>query len=169
MSKLTPCKTCGHQIAKKAKTCPSCGAKNKPPTSVAAWFALFLIIAVTLSAMFAEPPSEEQREAAKAEREVAKRPIAGTMTERDICQTAGYLIRRSLSTAFKTINVPCSVTAKGDGEVEVESGYRTPEAMGERLLTYTAQGVVNGDTLRLNTIRVHGVDDEPIDFAEFGF
>lgn len=27
MSKLSPCKTCGHQVAKGAKTCPSCGAE----------------------------------------------------------------------------------------------------------------------------------------------
>lgn len=29
MSQLTDCKACGHQIAKTAKLCPSCGAKNR--------------------------------------------------------------------------------------------------------------------------------------------
>lgn len=29
MAKMIKCKTCGYEIAKSAKTCPSCGAKNK--------------------------------------------------------------------------------------------------------------------------------------------
>ncbi|NOW20903.1 rubrerythrin [Clostridium saccharobutylicum] len=29
MSKMIKCKTCGADIASSAKTCPSCGAKNK--------------------------------------------------------------------------------------------------------------------------------------------
>ena len=27
--KMTTCKACGHEIAKSAKACPACGAKNK--------------------------------------------------------------------------------------------------------------------------------------------
>ncbi len=30
MSKMKKCKVCGENIAKSAKTCPHCGAKNKP-------------------------------------------------------------------------------------------------------------------------------------------
>ena len=126
--------------------------------------------------MLQEPISDEERAerdaeraAAAAERAAANRPLAGRLSERSICQTAGYLIRRSLSTAYQTINIPCSVTATGNGEVTIESGYRTPEAMGRRLLRYTAHGSVTDDRLRINTIAVHGVDDEPIDFAQFGF
>ena len=33
-NKLTTCKTCGAQIAKSAKKCPSCGAKNKSGKSL---------------------------------------------------------------------------------------------------------------------------------------
>jgi len=29
MDELVPCKTCGSEIAKNAKVCPNCGAKNK--------------------------------------------------------------------------------------------------------------------------------------------
>ena len=44
------CKTCGTQIAKSAKTCPSCGAKNKkPPVALI----IFLVIALVLGGLFA--------------------------------------------------------------------------------------------------------------------
>lgn len=32
--KLVKCKACGEEIAKSAKTCPHCGAKNKKPTAL---------------------------------------------------------------------------------------------------------------------------------------
>lgn len=44
---LIKCKECKHEISKKAKTCPSCGAKNKAKTSVLAWLVLgFIVLAV---------------------------------------------------------------------------------------------------------------------------
>ncbi len=46
---MIKCKTCGTEIAKSAKACPSCGAKNKKPIYKRVWFwavivILFLII-----------------------------------------------------------------------------------------------------------------------------
>ena len=34
MAKMIKCKTCGEEIAKSAKVCPHCGAKNKKPLAV---------------------------------------------------------------------------------------------------------------------------------------
>ena len=42
--KLINCKTCGEEIAKSAKSCPKCGAKNKKPIFKKWWF--WLIVAV---------------------------------------------------------------------------------------------------------------------------
>ena len=42
MEKLVKCKTCGAEIARTAKICPSCGAKNKPPVYNRVWFWLLL-------------------------------------------------------------------------------------------------------------------------------
>ena len=42
MEKLVKCKTCGAEIARTAKVCPSCGAKNKPPVYNRVWFWLLL-------------------------------------------------------------------------------------------------------------------------------
>lgn len=44
MSKLVKCKSCGSEIARKAKICPNCGAKNKKPFYLKWWFWLFIVI-----------------------------------------------------------------------------------------------------------------------------
>lgn len=44
MSKMIKCKTCGSDIASNAKTCPSCGAKNKKPFYTKVWFWVLAII-----------------------------------------------------------------------------------------------------------------------------
>lgn len=45
-SKTTQCKVCGAEIAKNAKTCPNCGAKNKKPIYKRVWFWLLIVIVV---------------------------------------------------------------------------------------------------------------------------
>ena len=48
--KMTTCKACGKEIAKSAKSCPACGAKNKKPVFKKWWFWLivvFLLIGLT--------------------------------------------------------------------------------------------------------------------------
>lgn len=49
MSKLVPCKECGHQISKRAKTCPGCGAKPKRTSPVAVLLAILLIPGMIIS------------------------------------------------------------------------------------------------------------------------
>lgn len=40
------CKYCGAEIAKSAKTCPNCGAKNKKPIYKRVWFIILVLIVV---------------------------------------------------------------------------------------------------------------------------
>ena len=49
-SKLIQCKTCGSEIAKSAKTCPNCGAKNKKPIFKRWWFWAIIIIIILVVA-----------------------------------------------------------------------------------------------------------------------
>lgn len=42
--KMTTCKTCGAEIAKSAKSCPHCGAKNKKPIFKRWWFWVVVIV-----------------------------------------------------------------------------------------------------------------------------
>lgn len=44
--RMKSCKTCGTQIAKNAKVCPSCGAKNKKNIFKRVWFWFLCIIAL---------------------------------------------------------------------------------------------------------------------------
>lgn len=46
MGKMKNCKSCGKEIANSAKTCPSCGAKNKKPFYKTVWFWVIVIIFV---------------------------------------------------------------------------------------------------------------------------
>lgn len=48
-NKLTICKTCGAEIAKSAKRCPQCGAKNKKPIFKRVWFwVLVAVVAIVV-------------------------------------------------------------------------------------------------------------------------
>lgn len=47
-SKLTTCKACGVEIAKSAKSCPHCGAKNKKPIYKKWWFWVIIIILLSV-------------------------------------------------------------------------------------------------------------------------
>ena len=40
---LINCKECGAQVSTQAKSCPSCGAKIKKPTSIITWIFLGLM------------------------------------------------------------------------------------------------------------------------------
>lgn len=46
------CKSCGTQIAKSAKNCPSCGAKNKKPIYKRVWFWLIIVFCVIGTSSF---------------------------------------------------------------------------------------------------------------------
>ena len=43
-NKMTACKACGKEIAKSAKTCPHCGAKNKKPLFKKWWFWVIVVL-----------------------------------------------------------------------------------------------------------------------------
>lgn len=45
---MTKCKTCGEEIAKSAKICPKCGAKNKKPIYKKWWFYVLITIAAII-------------------------------------------------------------------------------------------------------------------------
>lgn len=60
MVKLIKCKSCGQEIAKTAKTCPHCGAKNKKP-SIVGIILLVLGIILIISALGGGNDDEPQK------------------------------------------------------------------------------------------------------------
>lgn len=46
MAKLVKCKVCESEMAKSAKVCPSCGAKNKKPLYTRWWLWLIVVIVI---------------------------------------------------------------------------------------------------------------------------
>ena len=44
--KMITCKACGEEIAKSAKSCPKCGAKNKKPIFKKWWFWVIILILI---------------------------------------------------------------------------------------------------------------------------
>lgn len=46
MKKMTTCKSCGAEIAKSAKVCPNCGAKNKKPIFKRWWVWLIVVVLI---------------------------------------------------------------------------------------------------------------------------
>ena len=45
-NKMTTCKTCGKEMAKSAKVCPRCGAKNKKPFFTKPWFIVIVALII---------------------------------------------------------------------------------------------------------------------------
>ncbi len=43
-NKMTTCRTCGKEMAKAAKVCPNCGAKNKKPFFTKPWFIAIVVV-----------------------------------------------------------------------------------------------------------------------------
>ena len=64
MAKLKNCKHCGKEIAKSAKTCPSCGGKLGSPFIVRVLFAVIgiIVIVVGCSKMFDDAAKEIEKE-----------------------------------------------------------------------------------------------------------
>jgi len=90
--------------------------------------------------------------------------VAGKMDESTVCSTSGYIIRKNLGKAFKTAGISCTVKNIGGNSVEIKSGYTSP--LGPTLY-YTAIGVVSGNNLKLEKIKVQNIDNDFVPFYKF--
>lgn len=71
MSKFIKCKSCGAAIAKKAKACPHCGARNKKSIFKCWWFWAIIIFVFFWSVGSSEAAGPEQPELTEAEYKAA--------------------------------------------------------------------------------------------------
>lgn len=68
--KIVQCKTCGQEVAKSAKTCPHCGAKNKKGGIVLPIVVVLLILGIVGSTGDSEEPAPENEVQASAPEQV---------------------------------------------------------------------------------------------------
>ena len=66
-NKMTTCKTCGKEMAKSAKVCPSCGAKNKKPFFTRPWF-IAIVALIIIGAIASGGKSESGNTTAVADK-----------------------------------------------------------------------------------------------------
>lgn len=70
--KIINCKACGAEIAKSAKTCPHCGAKNKKSLFKRLWFWLIVVAVLFVSCVgSSEPAGPAQPELSEVEYKAA--------------------------------------------------------------------------------------------------
>lgn len=84
--KLIECKVCGKEIARNAKVCPNCGAKNKVPIYKKIWFWIILVLLVI---GFSSPSDNTKNNSSNLKYEKSKAVTVtvldmSTMTEADI-------------------------------------------------------------------------------------
>ena len=66
-NKMTTCKTCGKEMARSAKVCPSCGAKNKKPFFSRPWF-IAIVALIIIGAIASGGKSESGNTTAVADK-----------------------------------------------------------------------------------------------------
>lgn len=117
MSKLTKCKSCGAEIAKSAKACPQCGAKQKPGClrivlgTILLFFGLILILAALGGSD--EPTPAPDNDTSHQASEHAGAETTDTATDK----TFGVGERVEMNNIYVTLN---SVTESSGGN------YSTP-------------------------------------------
>ena len=99
-SKMINCKHCGAEIAAKAKVCPQCGGKNKPPVYKRGWF-IALCAIVVIAAISSSGGSESASSSPNAEQPAVSTPA--TEIEYIVC-TADKMIDDLDGNALKAEN-----------------------------------------------------------------
>ena len=125
MAKLINCKTCGAQIAKSAKTCPSCGARqrNRHPVLTVILTLVLILIAIGLAVSLSEQKPTKV-ESTAAPRGSATAAPAQTFTVGDTAEI--NKVRVSLVDVRSSAGSQYSAPEKGNifltFELEIDNG-----------------------------------------------
>ena len=133
---LIKCKECNHDISKKAKKCPNCGAPNKKKTSVFTWL-LIIIISIWFIGLFSSAPTSTRSktsstpsksiELKQSTKEIAMDNIKLTFTWKksgfDNIMEANFIISNSSGYEVKDVEIACTHYAKSG--TKIDSNKRT--------------------------------------------
>lgn len=89
-NKTVKCKTCGNEIAAKAKTCPNCGAKNKKPIFKKPIFWIFIVIIVLIIGFASSGSSEPEIDYSKPDFVVTADEIMSEYSENAVSAKEKY-------------------------------------------------------------------------------
>ena len=118
--KMTKCKSCGNDLALSAKTCPSCGAKNKKPIFKKWWF--WLIIVIVLIGIVSASGGDDSSSSSSAGNDTV------SSTEASIIVSADDLIRAYVNNSVsadsqyknKMVTVSGTIYSVDDGYIIIE-------------------------------------------------
>lgn len=94
----------------------------------------------------------------------AETKVAGRVTKKTICETAGYVIKRTPDDDLKPYGRPCSVFTTSGREDGIQRVYRSPP---DSILHYTASGIAQAKKPRPTHFEVHNIGEDFITFREF--
>lgn len=134
MAKMTKCKTCGTEIAKNAKVCVACGAKNKQPKWILWGIIAVVLIVIIASAGGSDKPADINNEhvvqdevieyvaydvstmldelsenALKAENKYLNQYVEITGKLANIDSDGSYISLRPANNPYSIINVMCYI------------------------------------------------------------
>lgn len=87
-SNLTNCKDCGAEVAKSAKTCPSCGAKIKKKHPILIGVIVFFVLVVIISSMGEDDKPKKIENGTATKVEDTKKEVKEEKTEFYVGETA---------------------------------------------------------------------------------
>lgn len=143
---LKPCKACGQEIAKSAKCCPHCGAKNKKPIFTKWWFWLIVVILIGLIASTGEGTSNNSSASGGAVQDQPKPTVATTTSvfDGDCGIVASAEIGKNIIN-YPEISITISNTT--DKEISAIQFYAVPyDVYGDQIKGWTTQSKLYTDT-----------------------
>ncbi len=146
---LTNCKACGQEMAKNAKSCPHCGAKNKKPIFTKWWFWVIVVMFVAIIAGAGNSGSDNNsndNNAAEKESEKVNNEVnnISSVFDGDCGITASAEIGKNV------INYPeikITMTNTTEKEIAAVQFYAVPyDVYGDEIKGWTTQSKLYTDT-----------------------
>lgn len=159
MSKMVKCKTCGADIASNAKTCPSCGAKNKNRGNVKLGLILIIVGGIVFIAGIAGSGDNGNTTSPTPNNEVVSTKIS------EFSGDCGIMASAEMGCSI--IGMPeLTVSIKNNGKKDISAVkfYVVPyDVYGEEITGWTSQNNLYTDTTikagKSNTISYQFIED----------
>ena len=169
MKKLIKCKSCSAEIAKSAKSCPSCGAKNKKPIYKKIWFwviAVIIVVAATSGGSGDDTSDNTTQQTASLDNSTDSNSAEGSNTE---TQESAKEESKAIKSGTYKVGTDLAAgeylfIAKNNGYVECTSdstGMLEGIVFNENVIGNTYLTVNDGEYLKIQGGEMYSVADAP--------